>query len=127
MNDQSDIGEELKKARQRRALSLEDVARKTHIPLATLKGLEEGDYSNSTSSAYTKSFLSQYSDFLRIDADEVVENFNTGNIVTEPDHIKFLTQKNSPSHQPTVSSRPSLNIKRLPQPSSSLKTMINNF
>ena len=63
MSEWTDIGEQLRKARENMDLELMDVAHSTRIPLATLKALEESDYSVFPSPTYARSFLSQYSDF----------------------------------------------------------------
>lgn len=102
MNEWSDIGEQLQEARVKRELSLQDVAHETRIPLVTLRSLEENDYSSFSSLAYTKSFLQQYSEFLKIDAHEVLENFNTGNILVQSDDIEYLDQEKSASTQRTA-------------------------
>ncbi len=99
MNDWSDIGEQLQEAREKRDLSLQDVAHETRIPLATLRALEENDYSTFSSPAYTKSFLQQYSDYLQIDAHDLLENFQTGNVLVQSDGIEYLDQ-NKPSPSP---------------------------
>ncbi len=104
MNDQSDIGKQLTEAREIRRLSLKDVAHETCIPLGTLQALEANDYSSFPNSTYTKSFLDQYSAFLKIDADEVIENLQTENVLDQSERIKFLeedTATKSPRISPT--------------------------
>lgn len=93
MNDWSDIGEQLQEAREKRGLSQADVAHETRIPLGTIRALEENDYSTFSSPAYTKSFLQQYSDFLLIDAHDMLENFDTGNVLVQSDGIEYLDQE----------------------------------
>lgn len=93
MNDWSDIGEQLQEAREKRGLSPQDVAHETRIPLRTITALEANDYSTFSSPAYTKSFLQQYSDFLLIDADDMLENFDTGNVLVQSDGIEYLDQE----------------------------------
>ncbi|MFT6242482.1 MAG: cytoskeletal protein RodZ, partial [Akkermansiaceae bacterium] len=102
MNDCSDIGEQLQEAREKRELSLQDVAHEARIPFATLQALEENDYSSFASPAYTKSFLQQYSEFLKIDVHDFLENFNTGNVLAQSDSIEYLDQKKSASLKRTT-------------------------
>ena len=97
MNDWSDIGEQLQKEREKRDLSLQDVAHEIRIPTGTLRALEENDYSTFSSPAYTKSFLQQYSDYLQIDAHDLLDNFQTGNVLVQSDRIEYLDQKKSSS------------------------------
>ncbi len=82
MSEWTDIGEQLRKARESKDLELQDVAHSTRIPLATLAALEESDYSIFPSPTYARSFLSQYSEFLEVDAHEWIDAFETGDVLS---------------------------------------------
>ncbi|MES2476487.1 MAG: helix-turn-helix domain-containing protein [Verrucomicrobiota bacterium] len=62
------IGELLRKAREQADLVVEDVVFQTRIPKSVVVALETGDFSVFSSPTYARSFLSQYSDFLQVDA-----------------------------------------------------------
>lgn len=62
------IGEQLRKARENGGLTVEDVQFRTRIPHSVIEALEAGDFSVFSSPAYAKSFLSQYSEFVGVDA-----------------------------------------------------------
>lgn len=62
------IGERLTKAREKAGLAVDDVMFKTRIPRSVINALEAGDFSVFSSPTYAKSFLSQYSSFLNVDA-----------------------------------------------------------
>lgn len=62
------IGERLQKARELAGLEVEDVTFKTRIPRSVIEALEAGDFSVFSTPTYAKSFLSQYSDYLNVDA-----------------------------------------------------------
>ncbi len=69
MDEFSDqIGERLKRAREQAGLEADDVAFRTRIPKSVVASLEAGDFAAFSSSAYAKSFLEQYSNFLEVDA-----------------------------------------------------------
>jgi cytoskeletal protein RodZ len=68
MNTES-IGVKLKKARQEKGLSLEEVRKKTKIHLNILKALE-GDSLTNLSPIYLKGFLKIYCNFLGVDPKE---------------------------------------------------------
>ena len=70
MSEWTDIGEQLKVTREKRKMSLEDISHEMRIPVATLRALEENDYSGFPSPSYAKRFLGQYAEFLNIDADD---------------------------------------------------------
>jgi cytoskeletal protein RodZ len=69
VDDLSDqISERLKMEREAAGLSVEDVIFQTCIPRSVVVALEEGDFSVFSSPTYAKSFLSQYSSFLKVEA-----------------------------------------------------------
>lgn len=94
MSEWTDIGEQLRKARESMDLDLQDVAHSTRIPLATLRALEESDYSIFPSPTYARSFLSQYSDFLKVDAHEWVDAFETGDVLSNVNDHAYLRAHN---------------------------------
>lgn len=94
MSEWTDIGEQLRKARESKGLDLRDVAHSTRIPLATLRALEESDYSVFPSPTYARSFLSQYSDYLDVDAHEWVDAFETGDVLSNVNDHGYLQEHN---------------------------------
>lgn len=62
------IGGRLQEAREQAGLTVEDVQFQTRIPRSVIEALEAGNFSVFTSPTYAKSFLSQYSDFLKVEA-----------------------------------------------------------
>lgn len=67
-DDFSNIGGRLKAAREAAGLTMDDVQFRTHLPRSVMEALEAEDFSVFTSPVYAKSFLAQYSDFLKVDA-----------------------------------------------------------
>ena len=90
MSDWSDIGNALRAEREALGSSLKDVSHRTRIPVQTLHELEENDYSSFPSRAYAKSFLAQYSEHLGVDADEWLDQFDTGNVLDNLDSYAYL-------------------------------------
>jgi len=97
MNQWPDIGEKLQKAREKRELSLADVTHEIRIPQATLQALESDDYSGFSDSAYAKSFLYQYSEYLKVNADQALQAFETNDVLEETEGIEYLNKKTSSS------------------------------
>ena len=62
------LGQRLKQAREKRELSLADVAHATRIPAQRLDDLESDNYTAFGSLTYARSFLQTYADFLGVDA-----------------------------------------------------------
>jgi cytoskeletal protein RodZ len=90
MSEWTDIGKKLKESRERRDLSLADISHEMRIPIGTLRALEENDYSGFPGPTYAKSFLSQYSDYLKIDAHDWLDCFETGNVLMHSDNFDYL-------------------------------------
>ena len=69
------IGEQLRNERERKGLSIEDIAHSTRIHADTVLNLEADDYSSFASTTYAKSFLKKYAAHLEVDASEALEQF----------------------------------------------------
>ncbi|MFN7564729.1 MAG: helix-turn-helix domain-containing protein [Prosthecobacter sp.] len=67
------LGHRLKAARESRGLSLMDAAHETRIPVTRLQHLEAENYAAFGSMTYARSFLKLYSDFLGVNASEVLD------------------------------------------------------
>ncbi len=65
---QDEIGMRLQAARNTAGLTVEDVTFRVRIPRSVIVALEAGDFSAFPGPSYAKSFLSQYSEFLNVDA-----------------------------------------------------------
>jgi len=77
-NKMGTIGEILGDARQNSGLSIEDVAHETRIQPATIRCIEEGDFSKFPSVAYAKSFIRKYAEFLEVDVSSALKALNSG-------------------------------------------------
>ena len=69
------IGEELRRERQRRGLTLEQVTDVLHIKVAYLHALEHDEFNQIPGTIYTKGFIKNYSDFLDLDSRRLVDTF----------------------------------------------------
>jgi transcriptional regulator with XRE-family HTH domain len=85
------FGQLLSAAREKRGLSLEDAAHETRIPMQRLRYLESGNIAAFGSLTYARSFLRQYSEFLGVDASEMLEELPEGVLGGERDY-RYLTQ-----------------------------------
>lgn len=68
----STVGQKLQTAREMRGLTLEDVSHETRIPVVRLQELEHDIFTSSGGLTYARSFLKHYSEFLNVDASEVI-------------------------------------------------------
>lgn len=69
------VGSELREARERRGLSLEEAARATRIRRAVLEALEAEDLARLPPLVYTQGLLRMYARYLELDPEPLVERF----------------------------------------------------
>ena len=67
----SPVGELLRKAREEKKLSLEDVAAQTRIPLRHLASIETGDWEHLPAPTYTIGFAKNYAGVVGLDRNEI--------------------------------------------------------
>ncbi len=72
------IGQKLRAAREKRGLTLSDVAHATRIPESRLILLEQDNFAAFGSMTYARMFLKAYSKYLGIDASEAIEALAPG-------------------------------------------------
>ena len=65
------IGEILRRTREAKYLSIEDVNKETKISVAVIRGLEQDDMESFASETYLKGFLKNYAIFLGLDANQL--------------------------------------------------------
>lgn len=89
------FGQMLTAAREKRGLSIEDAAHETRIPAQRLRLLESDNIAGFGSLTYARAFIRDYSEFLEVDADEVLEDLPEGVLSGECDY-RYLTQSQGP-------------------------------
>jgi cytoskeletal protein RodZ len=78
-----EFGQQLRKARESRSLSLEQAAQATHIRVHYLKALEEGKIEALPSMAQVRGFLRSYAGYLKLDAQPLLDALD-GTPLPEP-------------------------------------------
>ncbi len=68
-------GAQLRQARERRNLSLDEVATKTRVQRRYLQALEEGTVDKLPEPVYARGFLKKYADFLGLDSAGIAERY----------------------------------------------------
>ena len=71
-----EIGEKLKEARESMGITVEEAASDLKIRPAQIESIEEGDKEAFKDVFYLKMFIKNYSKYLGLDYDEMVEEFN---------------------------------------------------
>lgn len=69
------IGENLREARHRKKVSLEDASRATRIKIDILEQLEADEFDRLAAPTYTKGFLKLYAEYLGLDGPSIVEAY----------------------------------------------------
>ena len=85
------IGQTLKAARESRGLSLLDTSHETRIPVAKLHLLEQDNYAAFGSMTYARAFLRRYSQFLKVDASEILNGL-PGGVLGGPRDYRYLIE-----------------------------------
>jgi cytoskeletal protein RodZ len=75
---QTPLGQKLKAAREQRGLSLLDASHATRIPVQRLHLLEQDNFAGFGSMTYARAFLRVYSQFLGVNAHEMLEDLPEG-------------------------------------------------
>jgi cytoskeleton protein RodZ len=78
------IGEKLKSARERNNLTIEQVARETHVARRFLKALEDEDFDVFPGETYAMGFLRNYSEYLGLNPDELIGIYRNIQIQEQP-------------------------------------------
>jgi transcriptional regulator with XRE-family HTH domain len=70
-----DLGNTLSRARNARAITIEDVARDTHVSRRYLQALENEDFACFPAPVYARGFLRTYARYLGLDPDDLLRQF----------------------------------------------------
>lgn len=97
------IGDRLRTAREARRLSVKDVVKETNISPHYIEALEEEDFDRFPSETYIIGFLRNYSEFLKIDPDEIIQSYKGYKIGESATPLEELTRPTRPSVSMMVS------------------------
>ncbi len=86
------IGEKLIAAREARRLSRKDVSRETNIPLRYLEALEDEEFDKLPSETHVIGFLRSYAEFLKINAEEIIQLYKGFKIGESATPLEELTR-----------------------------------
>lgn len=81
------IGETLKKAREGKNLTIDQVRKQTYIHSDVLTALEEGRLNEALGPTYVKSFLKKYAVYLGLDPNEISKEYFSGRLEKVEDRI----------------------------------------
>jgi transcriptional regulator with XRE-family HTH domain len=70
-----EFGDELRRERERRGITLEHISQLTKISAALLKGLERGDCSRWPAGIYSRAYIREYAQTIGLDRDDIAGRF----------------------------------------------------
>ena len=89
------IGERLKSAREAKKLAIRDVAKETNIAPRYIEALEAEEFDRFPGETYISGFLRSYAEFLKIDADEMIQAYKGYKIGESATPLEELTRPTS--------------------------------
>ena len=75
VSDRRGFGERLKRQRERRGITLQQISQNTKVPVSLFAGLEAGDCSRWPAGLYARAYIRAYAEAVGLNADETVEEF----------------------------------------------------
>jgi len=92
------LGEKIRRHREEKGYSLDQVARDTHITRRFLESLETEDFSAMPGESYVIGFLRSYSEYLGLNADEMVSLYKNIKLQEQPAPIVELLERRGMSN-----------------------------
>ena len=90
------IGERLKSAREAKKLAIRDVAKETNIAPRYIEALEAEEFDRFPGETYITGFLRSYAEFLKLDADEMIQSYKGYKIGESVTPLEELTRPTTP-------------------------------
>ncbi len=98
------IGEKLKSARTAKKLTIKDVVKQTNINPVYLNALEDEEFEKFPSETYLIGFLRSYSEFLKLDVEEMIQAYRGYKIGESVTPLEELTKSTRPPLSTAISS-----------------------
>src|SRR6187549_2946798 len=94
------FGEELRREREIRGISLKEIADATKISKRFLEAIERNDHKTLPAPVFTRGFVREYARYLGLNADEIVNRYNYAaagdDRIEQSTHLERLVQVQSP-------------------------------
>lgn len=96
------IGDRLRKEREKRGYSLEEVHSRLRIHPTVLASLESNNFEALPAAIYTKGFLRRYSDFLEVNSHELLSEYDSLKIAHKKQSLTIGFQEPKPAPPPAA-------------------------
>jgi cytoskeletal protein RodZ len=90
------IGEKLRSVRESKKLTIREVAKDTNIAPRYIEALENEDFDKFPGETYIMGFLRSYSEYLKLDADDVIQSYKGHKIGESATPLEELTRPTKP-------------------------------
>lgn len=90
------IGEKLRSVREQKKLTIREVAKDTNIAPRYIEALENEEFDRFPGETYIMGFLRSYSEYLKIDADDVIQSYKGHKIGESATPLEELTRPTKP-------------------------------
>ena len=104
------FGEELRREREIRGISLKEIADATKISKRFLEAIERNDHKTLPAPVFTRGFVREYARYLGLSSDEIVNRYNYAaagdDRIEQSAHLDRLVQIQSPQERPLKSIPP---------------------
>jgi cytoskeletal protein RodZ len=98
------FGEELRREREIRGISLKEIADATKISKRFLEAIERNDHKTLPAPVFTRGFVREYARYLGLNSDEMVSRYNYAaagdDRIEQSQHLERLVQVQSPARPP---------------------------
>jgi cytoskeletal protein RodZ len=105
--DYDSPGQYLKEVRESLRLNIHDISKALHIREQYIEALEQSDFEALPDAVYSKGYIKNYSEFLGVDAHEVLEHFRAAGALGDEYRLEELPvpteQENRPGYAVTIS------------------------
>jgi len=89
------IGLQLKKTREEKDITLEEVAEKTKIQSRYLQAVENGDWERLPEEVYLRGFIRTYAQFLGLDAQSLIKEYDEARAQEKEDREEEILEETS--------------------------------
>ncbi len=103
LSDLASFGEELRREREIRGISLKEIADATKISKRFLEAIERNDHKTLPAPVFTRGFVREYARYLGLNAEEMVNRYNFAAVgderIEQSSHLERLTTPQAPPLQ----------------------------
>ncbi len=89
------VGDLLRRERERQGKTIKDVELETSIRGTYIEAIEQGKYEVLPGDVYAKGFIRNYSKFLNMDGDSLIEQYNNERGFNKPETVDEMLEKNA--------------------------------